>query len=307
MSRITLKVDVDTLRGTREGVPALQQLLDRHQARATFLFSLGPDNTGRALRRVFRPGFLKKVSRTSVVEHYGLKTLSYGVLLPGPDIGKKAAAEMRAIANAGHECGIHTWDHVEWHDQVRHRDAAWTLQRMQQSYDRFGEIFGHAPATHGAAGWQMNETAIRQLDAWGMQYASDGRGSAPYFISFHGQPCQHMQLPTTLPTLDEILGVDGLNVNNVHEHLLGLTDPSRHGPRDHVFTLHAELEGQKLLPIFDRLLAGWHTQGHVLGTMGDYHATLTQQMLPVHPFAWGEIPGRSGELIVDLPVGPASL
>ena len=69
MSRITLKVDVDTLRGTLEGVPALQRMLDQHQARATFLFSLGPDNTGRALRRVFRPGFLKKVSRTSVVEH----------------------------------------------------------------------------------------------------------------------------------------------------------------------------------------------------------------------------------------------
>ena len=95
--------------------------------------------------------------------------------------------------------------------------------------------------------------------------------------------------------------MDGLTVDNVHEHLLGLTDPNRHGPRDHVFTLHAELEGQKLAPIFDRLLSGWRAQGHVLGTMGDYHATLTHQMLPIHPFAWGEIPGRSGELIVDLP------
>jgi hypothetical protein len=35
--------------------------------------------------------------------------------------------------------------------------------------------------------------------------------------------------------------------------------------------------------------------------MGDYHATLTHQMLPIHTFAWGEISGRSGELIVDLP------
>ena len=68
-----------------------------------------------------------------------------------------------------------------------------------------------------------------------------------------------------------------------------------------MFTLHAELEGQKLAPIFDRLLSGWRAQGHVLGTMGDYHATLTHPMLPIHPFAWGEIPGRSGELIVDLP------
>ena len=79
MARIVLKIDVDTLRGTREGVPNLGRLLDKYSARATFLFSLGPDHTGWALRRVFRPGFLKKVSRTSVVEHYGVKTLMFGM------------------------------------------------------------------------------------------------------------------------------------------------------------------------------------------------------------------------------------
>jgi hypothetical protein len=35
-------------------------------------------------------GFFQKVSRTSVVEHYGIKTLMYGVFLPGPDIGQCA-------------------------------------------------------------------------------------------------------------------------------------------------------------------------------------------------------------------------
>ncbi|MCM3372816.1 hypothetical protein M3640_19330, partial [Bacillus velezensis] len=116
MARIVLKIDVDTLRGTREGVPNLARIFDRFNARATFLFSLGPDHTGWALRRVFRPGFLKKVSRTSVVEHYGVKQLMYGVLLPGPDIGRRAIADMRAIHEAGFECGIHTWDHVYWQD-----------------------------------------------------------------------------------------------------------------------------------------------------------------------------------------------
>ena len=82
MARIALKVDVDTLRGTREGVPALLSMLSAAEAEATFLFSLGPDHTGWALRRVFRPGFLKKVSRTSVVSNYGLRTLMYGVRRP---------------------------------------------------------------------------------------------------------------------------------------------------------------------------------------------------------------------------------
>ncbi len=72
--RLALKVDVDTLRGTREGVPRLVEVFKRHGVGATFLFSLRPDHTGRAIKRVFRPGFVGKVKRTSVVEHYGVKT-----------------------------------------------------------------------------------------------------------------------------------------------------------------------------------------------------------------------------------------
>ena len=296
MARIVLKIDVDTLRGTREGVPNLARLLDKFGARATFLFSLGPDHTGWALRRVFRPGFLKKVSRTSVVEHYGVKTLMYGVLLPGPDIGRHAVAEMRAIHEAGFECGIHTWDHVYWQDNVRERDRAWTAAQMQQSHARFIEIFGTPPVTHGAAGWQMNGYAFEQIDAWGMQYASDGRGHTPYIPVLDGRTLKHIQMPTTLPTLDEVLGVDGVDVSNVAGHLLQHT---ANNPHDQVFTLHAELEGQKLAPVFEQLLAGWRAQGHSFATMGDYHATLDRSTLPTYPVTWGEIPGRAGELIVQ--------
>ncbi|WJF88955.1 polysaccharide deacetylase family protein [Paraburkholderia bonniea] len=296
MPRIVLKVDVDTLRGTREGAPCLARLFERYQAQATFLFSLGPDHTGWAMRRVFRPGFLQKVSRTSVVEHYGIRQLMYGVLLPGPDIGRRAAADMQAIQQAGFECGIHTWDHVYWQDNVRTRSHEWTLAQMQRSHERFSEIFGTAPLTHGAAGWQMNEHAFRQIDAWGMQYASDGRGHTPYFPVVDGVTLTHVQIPTTLPTLDEVLGTDGLDTSNVAAWLLKRTE---HATQDQVFTLHAELEGQKLAPVFEQLLAGWQAQGHTFATMGQYHAALDRHALPSYPITWGEIPGRSGELIVQ--------
>lgn len=296
MASIVLKIDVDTLRGTREGVPNLARMLGRAKARATFLFSLGPDHTGWALRRVFRPGFLKKVSRTSVVEHYGLKTLMYGTLLPGPDIGRRAAAEMRAVRDAGFEVGIHTWDHVYWQDNVRTRDRAWTQAQMQRSHARFVEVFGTAPTTHGAAGWQMNPFAFEQIDAWQMAYASDGRGRGPYVPVLDGRPLAHVQMPTTLPTLDEVLGVDGVDPANVATHILARTADN---PRDQVFTLHAELEGQKLAPAFAQLLAGWQAQGHALLSMADYHAMLDRDALPSYPVTWGEIPGRAGQLIVQ--------
>ena len=303
MAKIALKVDVDTLRGTREGTPNLGRTFDRLGIKATFLFSMGPDHTGWALKRVFRPGFLKKVSRTSVVEHYGIKTLLYGVLLPGPDIGREAASEMQAIDRAGHETGIHTWDHVDWQDGVRHRDSAWTKVQMQKSVDRFVEVFCHSPVTYGAAGWQMNEAALEQLDAWGIQYSSDGRALpnlVPYRIAFGHGKSKHVQYPTTLPTFDELIGVDGMDALGAVRHILSLTQSN---PNDQVFTLHAELEGQKLLPAFECLLAGWLDQGHDLVTMGELHrswaATKQLDKIAVLPLTWGEIPNRSGELMIQ--------
>jgi peptidoglycan/xylan/chitin deacetylase (PgdA/CDA1 family) len=303
MAKIALKVDIDTLRGTKEGVPNLARTLKRFGLKATFLFSLGPDHTGWALKRVFRPGFLKKVSRTSVVEHYGIKTLLYGVLLPGPDIGKQAADEMRAIDQAGHETGIHTWDHVAWQDGVRNRDAQWTKVQMQKSWDRFVEVFGHPPVTYGAAGWQMNEAAFEQLDQWGIQYSSDGRAEPnlmPYRFALPSGKAKHVQYPTTLPTFDELIGINDADEFGAVKQLLQITQSN---PNDQVFTLHAELEGQKLLPAFEQLLAGWLNQGHELVTMGDLHqswaATKQLDKIAVQPVSWGEIPNRSGELILQ--------
>ena len=299
MARIALKVDVDTLRGTLQGVPCLLRMLQQRNVAATFLFSLGPDHTGWALRRVFRPGFLSKVSRTSVVKHYGLRTLAYGVLLPAPDIGRKAAQPMRDCQRAGHECGVHTWDHVVWQDQVRERDPAWTRAQMALAHARFTDIFGHAPATHGAAGWQMNGTALQQIDDWGMAYASDGRGSGPYRPSVAGRALRHVQHPTTLPTFDELVGTDNIREGQVHRALLQRTDSDLYRDRDQVFTLHAELEGGLFAADFAALLDGWLAQGHSLVTLGALHAALGATPVPTRGVAFGEVPGRSGELMVE--------
>src|SRR5262249_50293600 len=147
---LALKVDVDTFRGTREGAPAIAKLLRQHDAGATFLWSLGRDHTGRAIRRAFRPGFVRKVQRTSVVRHYGLRTLLYGTLLPGPDIGRRGRNAMRAVRDEGFEVGIHTWNHVRWQDGVASADAHWTQAEMLRACSRFADVFKTDPKTHGA-------------------------------------------------------------------------------------------------------------------------------------------------------------
>jgi len=296
MKQLALKIDVDTYRGTREGVPRLVEALKRHNAQATFFFSLGTDHTGRAIKRVFRPGFLGKVQRTSVVEHYGIKTLLYGTLLPGPDIGRKCADIMRGVRDEGFEVGVHCYDHIRWQDYVASKGAEWTRREMQRAVDRFTEIFGVAPKAHAAAGWQTNRYALRLLQRMGFDYSSDTRGTHPFLPTWDAEIVACPQLPTTLPTLDELINRDGITPENVALHLLRLTDNSP--ATGHVFTLHAELEGGKLLPTFEALLSGWKAQGYELVSLRQYFQSI-KETPPCHAVKMAEVEGRSGMLAVQ--------
>ena len=295
--KLALKIDVDTYRGTREGVPRLAELLQKHGAGATFLYSLGPDHTGRAIKRVFRPGFVGKVKRTSVLEHYGIKTLLYGTLLPGPDIGRTCAAQMKATVDAGFEAGIHCWDHVRWQDAVAGANMSWTEHELGFALARFEQVFGEPARVHGAAGWQMNVHALRMQQRLGFGYASDTRGTCPFVPVWNAEPVHCPQLPTTLPTLDELIGSDGITADNVDAHLLGLTRAVP--PAGHVYTLHAELEGGKFAPAFERLLQGWNDQGYSLVSLRDYARDMDIARLPRHEVVYGNMPGRSGTLMLQ--------
>ena len=306
---LALKIDVDTLKGTRIGVPALIDVLKKYQAGATFLFSLGPDHTGRAIKRVFRKGFLGKVKRTSVVSHYGLPTLLYGTLLPGPDIGRRCGDILRKTRDEGFEVGIHTWDHVKWQDGVGDADAVWTRQQMELAQNRFTDIFDSPARTHGAAGWQMSKHALRLTQEMGFDYCSDGRATlpdaTPHFPVVNAEIIDCPQLPTTLPTLDELIGLAGCTDANVHEHLRILTQTapnvraSQTPMSAHIFTLHAELEGMRLLPVFEKLLSGWKDQGYELVATGTVYRNLDRIHLPYFEAKSGTVPGRSGNLLLQ--------
>jgi undecaprenyl phosphate-alpha-L-ara4FN deformylase len=300
-ARIGLKVDVDTLRGTREGVPRLMALLKKLGMDATFYFSVGPDHTGRALRRVFRKGFAQKVARTSVLKHYGVKTLLYGVVLPGPDIGRRAGDVMRGAHDTGFEVGLHTYDHVRWQDYVADATAAWTRTEFERGLAAFERVFGFLPQSHAAAGWQINAHGLELEREYGLGFASDTRGGPPFLPLLPQGVSNCPQLPTTLPTFDEILGLDGVDESNVADAVFRLSAAADAGGADNVqvFTLHAELEGMLLLPAFEQLLLKWRESGAKVVRMATIRELAMQRTLPARAVVLGEIKGRSGRLAVQ--------
>ena len=296
-TRLALKIDVDTDRGTRLGVPNLVADLRAAGVPATFLFSLGPDQTGRAITRVFRPGFLSKVGRTSVVQLYGLRTLLNETLLPAPHIGRRNEAVIRAARAAGFEVGIHCHNHYRWQDYVHSMDLEQVRAEYSAARAEFRRILGAEAAAAGAPGWQANARSRQVYDESGLLYASDTRGTAPYFPRVAGSTFHTLEIPTTLPTLDELMGRPEYPDERIVSYLMSRLQPDALN----VSTLHAELEGIGKRALFGEFLAAARRAGvEVVSLEEEARSRLAARAtVPVCEIVQAVIDGRSGMLAVQ--------
>ena len=294
-SVIALKVDVDTYAGTRDGVPALLEILGSLGVRATFYFSMGPDNSGKALRRVFtRKGFLRKMLRTRAPSTYGLKTLLYGTLLPAPRIAASLPQVLKIVEKAGHEVGIHCWDHVHWHDHLPRMRPEEARNELEKAGKLFVDILGRRAETVAAPGWTVSSASLEIQDSMGLRYCSDSRGKSPFFPVFAGRRFSTLQIPSTLPTMDELLGEDGVTPLNINDRYLSLIRPGLN-----VHTIHAEMEGGNLSGVFADLVRRLLDKGAIFITLGEAAASGYAADPPDCVLSMKEIPGRAGLVAVQ--------
>jgi peptidoglycan/xylan/chitin deacetylase (PgdA/CDA1 family) len=265
-------------------------MLERHEMQASFYFSLGPDNSGKAIRRIFRKGFLEKMRRTNAAKLYGFKTMMYGVLLPAPIIHRRAAAEMRAAREAGHEVAIHGWDHVQYHDLLDRKSRKWLEDWFSQAHQAFAEVFGEPARGAVSPAWRSNDTTLEIQESYGLDYAGDCRGTEAFYPVVKGKTLGTLQIPTTLPTLDELLGLDGMGVPEVNERLFGLIREDALN----VYALHTEVEGGALADAFDAFLDGLKARNVNAMTHAQWLPELQKANPPAREITRREIPGRAG-------------
>jgi undecaprenyl phosphate-alpha-L-ara4FN deformylase len=98
-----------------------------------------------------------------------------------------------------------------------------------------------------------------------------------------------------------MIGEDDVTEETVSDRLLARTELAKRTGSAQVFTLHAELEGMRLAPVFERLLVGWKAQGWQLASMRALYETLQGLALPRCEVGPGTIPGRSGTLLCQGP------
>lgn len=290
---VALRVDVDTRRGLDEGVPRLLELFRRRDLRAAFFVTMGPDRSGRAIRRALRPSFLLKMWRTNPFALYGLRTLLSGTLAPARLVGAGAPALLRQIAAEGHEVAPHGWDHVGWQDRVHRLDGAAVRADTERAARAFATAVGARARASAAPGWRTSSAALAAQDALGLDYASDTRGPAPFRAEVDGRVLATVQVPTTMPTMDELLG----RVPDVARALARALRPGLN-----VFTLHAEVEGGAQQAAFVDFLDELGRMGAGFARLGDVAkgARAARDELPVAPVVRGLVDGRSGWIALSL-------
>lgn len=294
MKRVVLKVDCDTDVGTRDGVPRLCEAFAARGIKATFFFTYGPDRSGVAVRRVFtKPGFLKKMLKSGGASLYGFPTVLYGTFLASPMIGERRAGEIRGAARAGHETGVHGWDHVGWHD---HLDR-WTEEKIRQEYGRahaeHERILGAPARASAAPGWTANALSLAVEEERSLLYTSNTRGGPPFFPSAGGRVFQTLEVPSTLPTLDETLAWSALASDDEQRRFFR---EAVHGTEVH--TIHAEVEGRSKLPLFEQILDDWIAEGVAFGTLEELarETVAKREDIPIKELSRTRLPGRAGEV-----------
>lgn len=255
--RVAVKVDCDTFEGTKTGIPNLLRVFEKIGVRASFFFTLGPDRSGRAIRRVFtQKGFVKKMLRSNAVSVYGPKTMLYGTLLPAPHIGKRLKEEIRSVAAAGHEVGIHGWDHVRWHDQLGKMNSRDIKEECARAHAFFFDIFGKKARSMAAPGWHATSTFLSIQDSYELLYSSNTRLGPPHFPFDGKNRYKTLEIPTTLPTWDEAMADPERKTNR---DLLNTYGQFINGTEVH--TIHTEVEGMAYLSLFQELLVLWKSRG----------------------------------------------
>lgn len=241
-----LRIDVDTLRGTRIGVPHLLQTLEQHQVKATFFFSVGPDNMGRHLRRLLRPAFLLKMLRSKAASLYGWDIILRGTVWPGPVIGARCGAIIRRTADAGHEIGLHAWDHHRWQTKIASMTGASIRSELRKGKEMLEQLTGAPVYSSAAPGWRCTDTVLLEKESFNFLYNSDCRGSSLFYPRVKGRQLTQPQIPVSLPTYDELIGRGGVTPEKYNDYLLSQFKPGQLN----VLTIHAEAEGISCLAMF---------------------------------------------------------
>jgi undecaprenyl phosphate-alpha-L-ara4FN deformylase len=284
MAELALKVDIDTYRGFRDGLPSLLKTLGERGLKASFFVTFGPDRSGLAIIQMLRPRFFMKMLKSNAPGTYGIETALYGTLLKAPMIASAYPDAVCQIAELGHETACHAWDHRLWQDWLNFMGKKSIHEWFRKMVGAYMDATGAAPGAFGAPGWMMNASALKEVAAWGFKYLSCTRAQVPFIFEENGL----LEIPSNIPCIEEV-GTEG--VLSALEKNAGSSVPQ-------VLPVHTEIEGGAFKADFERILDTAAALGYNIRKLCDIADGIDRSQLEIRPLRKALLTGRAFECSV---------
>ena len=142
-----------------------------------------------------------------------------------------------------------------------------------------------------------NGTCAPKPSATGSPSGDSDGGATPFFPRIDGRIFTTLEIPSTLPTFDELMGRPEYPDDGIVEHYLGLLRDDR----VNVFTLHAEIEGLGRRGLFQELLAACKRKRVQFIRLDEFARELlaAREAIPACDQVLATIDGRSGLVAVQ--------
>ena len=128
----TLRVDVESSKGIKEGLPKLLDLLKKHKIKASFYLSMGGESN---MIDIIKYRGKMNYSAERSIKVWSLFDKIRMVLLPR-DFVKENINILRRILEEGHELGVHGWKHREWTRGLGKINVENTVKKSVNKYIR---------------------------------------------------------------------------------------------------------------------------------------------------------------------------
>ncbi|WP_135607108.1 deacylase [Solemya velesiana gill symbiont] len=252
------------------------KLFEQHGVKASFQLSLGPDYSSHPLK---------------ILPWYLLSCV------PAAKIGEQAKEQLKSILQESHEIGIGPFLPASWRRNAAYADEVFTRNDLMQSLEAFQHLFDSPPSFFGAVDWQVNPHLLKLEEELGFNHACDVRGKMAFLPSLQDVSSGCIQIPTTLPTINELLANPSVNEHNVHEFLFAVSQ--RVLPNGEVFCVNAEQEGIERLVIMERIIVMWKGSQWEFKTLGELVQSIGNDKPPWHQVGWAEVAGHAGHVAMQ--------
>ena len=201
-----LRVDVDCIADAL-ALPALFDILERYDSRATFFIATGPDDTFRNIGH-----YAGKKIFDLPLRRYGMGFF-HGLLKKHVE----SHPNLKILIDTDHEIGLHGYRHYEWMNflQGKRREEVSTM--ISKGCELFENEFSFPPSSFASPGFRTSNEYFLALDDFGFDYSSDFYGDRVFYPEINGKSLKTMQVPVSMPSPGELGADDSYIITRVKE------------------------------------------------------------------------------------------